>query len=341
MEAMLIIAAVAAGAGVALWLLRSRQDGRTAASDARLDARLAGMRADLERVSELVHALERSRERQYGALAEQIAAAGARTAELSETTRALREALASSQARGQWGERMAEDVLRAAGFAEGVNYRKQRALDGGGIPDFTFLLPEGREVCMDVKFPLDNYLRHLRATSDPEAAQARSAFLRDVRGHVRALARRGYLDGDTTVDCLLLFIPNEQLYAFLCEEDPDLLDDALGQKVVLCSPMTLFAVLAVIREAVEVFQLARTSDEILAALGGFAKQWGAFTEQLDKLGTHLERAESAFEALTTTRRRQLERQLDRVEDLRTARGIEPADPDNHLRALPDTGREVG
>jgi DNA recombination protein RmuC len=265
------------------------------------------------------------------------ASAGARAAELSETTQALREALASGKARGQWGERMAEDVLRAAGLAEGVSYRRQRAVESGGVPDFAFLLPGGREVRMDVKFPLDNYLRYLRAESAADAERARSAFLRDVRGHVRALARRDYLDPDVTVDCLLLFIPNERLYGFLCEEDPELVDDALRHKVVLCSPMTLFAVLAVIRQAVEVFQLARTSDEILAALGAFTKQWEAFTDQFDRLGTHLERAQNAFEALATTRRRQLERQLDRIEDLRGSRAL---DPSARLRSVA-ADREAG
>jgi DNA recombination protein RmuC len=345
-DAVAVIAAFVAGLAAAAWLLRARvraPEGGAAATvharEGRLDARLDTLSAELGKVTDLVRMLERDRERQYGALTEQIAAAGARAAELSDTTQVLREALASGKARGQWGERLAEDVLQAAGFTEGVSYRKQRAVAGGGIPDFAFLLPEGREVRMDVKFPLDNYLRYVRAAGDPERDQARSAFLRDARGHVRALARRDYLDPDVTVDCLLLFIPNEQVYGFLHETDPSLLDDALRQKVVLCSPMTLFAVLAVIRQAVDVFQLARTGDEILSALGGFAKQWGAFTDQLDKLGTHLDRAHGAFEAVATTRRRQLERQLEQVEDLRSARGLDAA-LDRPLRAL-RADREAG
>src|SRR3989442_690290 len=84
----------------------------------------------------------------------------------AEPTRKLREALSSSKARGQGGERMAEDVLRLAGLLEGVNYRKQTTIDGAGRPDYTFLLPNGRVMHMDVKFPLDNYVRHLEAGSD-------------------------------------------------------------------------------------------------------------------------------------------------------------------------------
>jgi DNA anti-recombination protein RmuC len=70
------------------------------------------------------------------------------------------------------------------------------------------------------------------------------------------------------------------------------------------------------------FQLARTSDEILGLLGGFAKEWERFCGQLDALGTSIERAGRAYDALQGTRRRQLQRQLDRIEDLRQQRDIE-------------------
>ncbi|MEX2420799.1 MAG: DNA recombination protein RmuC, partial [Actinomycetota bacterium] len=86
-------------------------------------------------------------------------------------------------------------------------------------------------------------------------------------------------------------------------------------------PTTLFAVLAVIRQSVDRFALERTSDEILQLLGGFAKQWGAFTDGMDKLGRGLETTQRAFDALSTTRRSQLERQLDQIEELRSRRGV--------------------
>ena len=62
---------------------------------------------------------------------------------------------------------MAEDVLRLSGFIEGVNYLKQKTLEtAAGRPDYTFPLPQGRKVNMDVKFPLDNYVRFLEAERD-------------------------------------------------------------------------------------------------------------------------------------------------------------------------------
>src|SRR5206468_9440445 len=184
---------------------------------------------------------------------------------------------ASPKARGQWGERMADDVLRAAGLLDGVNYRKQTAITGGTIPDFTFLLPHDLVLHMDVKFPVDNYLRYLEAATDTDRNAACAAFLRDVRTRVKEIAGRGYADPATTAGYVLLFIPNESVYAFIQEHDRELGDLALGQDVVLCSPFTLFAVLGVIRKTVDCALLERASDEILVALSRFSDQWGRFS----------------------------------------------------------------
>ena len=100
-----------------------------------------------------------------------------------------------------------------------------------------------------------------------------------MRDRVKELTTRGYLDaGDETVDCLLLFIPNEQVYAFVQEHDRAILDDALRNKIVVCSPLTLYAVLAVVRQAVDNFQLERTSNEILGLLGEFSLQWEKYVD---------------------------------------------------------------
>ena len=209
-----------------------------------------------------------------------------------------------------------------AGFVDGIQYRKQKAVGGGGIPDYTFLLPQGLSLHMDVKFPLDNYLRHLEAEGEGERARLRDAFLRDVRARVREVCTRDYICPERdTVDYCLLFIPNEQVYAFIHEHDATLLDEGLRQKVVFCSPLTLYAVLVVIRQAVQNFALERTSNEILSLLGRFRRQWEKYTECMDGLGKRLDAAQREFQALTTTRARQLERPLDRLDQLRRDRGL--------------------
>jgi DNA recombination protein RmuC len=121
---------------------------------------------------------------------------------------------------------------------------------------------------------------------------------------------------------MLIFIPNEQVYGFIHENDPHLLDEALRRKVVLCSPLTLFAILAVIRQASENFKLARQTNEILGALGDFNKQWGMFKDQMSKVERILESSQRAYAELMTTRTRQLDKQVERVDDLRVTAGLD-------------------
>jgi len=300
-----------------------------------IDAHLRQMAETLTRLAKQVEDTDRTRAESHGILKTRLEEANKATLQLQQTTAQLREALSSSQRRGQWGERMAEDVLRLAGLVENVNYHKQASLETGGRPDFTFLLPQDRLLHMDVKFPLDNYLRYLDANNEGSAEAARKDFLRDVRSHIKSVTGREYIDpGNGTVDYVLLFIPNEQLYGFLHEHDPGLMDDSLRQRVVLCSPLTLYAVLAVIRQAAEAQRLQEASGEILLLLAAFKKQWEGFAKSFDTLGRRLDAAVEEYRALTTTRTRQLERQLERIEDLRAARGL-PADS----TAQQEAGRE--
>jgi DNA recombination protein RmuC len=290
------------------------------------EQRVQDVSAELKRVTDLVARLQHERAQQHGEVVQRLDQTAAATSALAQTAQGLREVLASPKSRGQWGERMADDVLRAAGFVEGVNYRRQQTLDGGRRPDFTFLLPQDVELNMDVKFPIDNYVRYLEATTDTDRDAARVAFVRDVRNRVKEITGREYIDPARTVDHVLLFIPNEAVYAFIHESDAELLDRALTSRVVMCSPSTLFAVLAVVRQSTRQFLFERTSTEILECLTRFVKQWDKFAEQVDKVGRHLDTLSTSFDDLRGTRRRQLEKELDRIEVLQSQHDLAAASP---------------
>jgi DNA recombination protein RmuC len=281
-----------------------------------------GVQVELSRMATLVNELRQESARQSGQVNTGLEQAVRATSSLAATTQSLQRALASPKARGQWGERMAEDVLRSAGFMAGINYTKQTRLATGRVPDYTFPLPHGHVVHMDVKFPIDNYLRWLDADSDQVRAGHVRQFQRDVRQRIKELAGRDYVDPETTVDYLLLFVPNESVYGFLHEHDETLIDEAIAQKVILCSPTTLFAVLAVIRQAVDNFLVERRSDEILAALAGLREQWDRWSEPIEKMRRGLQSAQRAFDDLAGPRYRQFARQLEKLEAVRDNRDPE-------------------
>ena len=289
-----------------------------------IDQSLESMRTDLRKMEELVSGFERDRTLKYGELSSQLRTAAQQTSRLQETADHLRQALVSTKARGQWGERMAEDVLRLAGFVEGVNYLRQKVLDGAASrPDYTFQLPQGRKVNMDVKFPLNSFLRYLETESEIERETHKTQFLRDVRARIKEVTSRDYINPeDETLDYVLVFIPNEQVYAFINQNDPALLDEALKSKVILCSPFTLFAILAIIRQAMDNFHTEQTKGEMLRHLGRFYKEWEKFRDTMDKAGKKLDEARDEFQRMITTRRNKLEKPLYEIEDLRRQKGIE-------------------
>lgn len=291
-----------------------------------IDRQLEDMGGKLEAVSGLMRDLEKDRALKFGELSDRLRDVSERTADLTRTTGSLREALSSSRARGQWGERMAEDVLRMAGFMEGINYSRQKTIQGSGTrPDFTFFLPNGMRLNMDVKFPFDNYMAWLEAPAGADREKSCRSFLRDVRARIREVASRDYIDpAQSTVDYALLFIPNEQVYSFIHEQEPGMIDEALKLRVIFCSPVTLYAVLSVVRQAVDNFTLEETSKEILGLFGSFRKQWDEFLKRLEHLGRQIEAARDDYEQLITTRRRSLDKPLERIEEIRQLRNIEAA-----------------
>ncbi|HEM49002.1 MAG TPA: DNA recombination protein RmuC [Caldithrix sp.] len=295
-----------------------------------IDETLKNMKSELEKVQEVVKKVENERKESFGQLTSQIRQSVEQTKQLQDVTNQLNTALSSSQIRGQWGERMAEDVLRLAGFIEGINYLKQKSISGSSSrPDFTFLLPKNLKVNMDVKFPLNNYMAFLQADSESDKSGFKNQFLKDVRTRVKEVTTRDYINPtDNTVDYVIVFIPNEQVYSFINENDPSIMDDALRSKVILSSPVTLYAILAIIRQAIDNFNLEKTAAEILSLLGEFNKQWNNFKEGMDKMGNRLDDAQKEFQKLVTTRTTQLERPLLKIDAIRSDNRLQPPDEDN-------------
>ena len=286
-----------------------------------IDQQLNQMSATLGQVRTLMTDMQAQSGERLSALTTEIRNTADQTKQLTETTNSLRETLANSRARGAWGERMAEDVLRAAGLLPNIHYTKQTTTAAGTRPDFTFKLPKDLYLNMDVKFPLDNYLRALEAESDAEQERLEQLFLKDVRGHVKAVASREYIDPESgTVDCAILFIPLEQVYGFIFQLDSTLLENSLESRVVLCSPFSLFGVLSVIRQASESFSMQQTAGEMLTLLAAFSKEWSRYADALEKLESDFQRLSNDFDTLTGTRRRALDRQLLKLENLRTTQG---------------------
>ena len=223
---------------------------------------------------------------------------------LAQQTSNLNNVLSSSQARGQWGERMAEDLLHAAGLIEGINYEKQDTIAGGGRPDYTFLMPPNRVLYMDVKIPMDSYTKCMTATNAPSREVAKREFIIAARARVTELQKRDYVVSTTqhSLDYVLLFVPNESITGFIHEADPTLIDWALERKVVLCSPLTLYSFLVVVRQATESFHTEETAAQIMQMMGKFRKQWENYVKSLEKVKRNFDNMQEELDDLTVGKR---------------------------------------
>ena len=220
---------------------------------------------------------------------------------------------------------MAEDILRIVGMIENKNYIKQKTIEGSrSRPDFTFLLPNNLKVNMDVKFPYNQYKTYIETDNEVERDKAKKQFLNSVRGRIKEVTSRDYINPeDNTVDYVLVFIPIEQVYTFINEQDSTIIDDALKQKVILCSPLTLYAMLALIRQAIDNFNLQQSSRKIQELLGGFSKQWSKFIDSMKTVGDRLISTQKAYDEMIGARSRQLDRQVKAIDNINRADGISP------------------
>lgn len=290
-----------------------------------IDQRLNNIKEELDKIElSLKKFNEESGSKMTGVSARLDTAAQVIT-ELRGSTSRLNEILGSSQKRGEWGERMAKDILDLAGLKENLNYSKQESTESGR-PDFTFILPNGNKINMDSKFPLANYKAYVESASQADKDKQLKAFLSDSRSRMKEIAKKDYINPEEgTLDYAIMFIPNEQVFNFINENDPAFIDDAIKMKVVVCSPFTLYAFVAVIRQAAENFKMEKTSREILAHLGRFAKQWEEFKCQFDAVGSAIDNTRKEYEKLTTTRARLLESSLKAVERIREDQDITAAE----------------
>jgi DNA recombination protein RmuC len=283
-----------------------------------LESVVRALEGRLKDYEQLLRSWETDRAQKFGALEKELTSAAQATLRLQDTTGKLTNILGNVKLRGQWGERMAEDIIRRAGLLESVNYLKQSQLAGSASkPDFTFLLPDGRSVNMDVKFPLDNYLKMVNAVSDTERDQASREFIRNARTRVKELQSRDYIDPAVkTLDFVLLFIPNEQVFGYIHEAAPEFMDEALVQKVVLCSPFTLYATLAVIRQAHQNFRVEKDMHKIIQDIEIFVKHYATFKVRFDEMEKLIGELDANFRDIREKSFKNIDVKIRHIDDYR-------------------------
>jgi len=185
---------------------------------------------------------------------------------------------------------------------------------------------------VDSKFPMNNLWRSAQAENEAERKTYEAAFIRDARDRVNELTSRDYVQANT-VDLIVMFVASEAVFSYILEHDPGIYEHAMRQKIVIAGPFGLFALLSTIKQGANNLVVAKRSQEILALMQTFTIQWEKFAAGLELLGKKLQQVDKTYDALTSTRRSQLDRVLARIDSL-------PDSDEEMALASPDGAKSV-
>lgn len=237
---------------------------------------------------------------------------------LSKDVVSLRNIMEGNQSRGQYGEYQLNMVLNNV-FGDTVGcyqeqYTIKRSRDGDDVrADAVVFMPEpNKMICIDSKFPFQDYERLFNAESDEERDNHKKEFARAVKQHITVIKDKYIVDGKTAPEALM-FIPNDGVFAFIHHELNEVVEYAREKKVIITSPSTLPAILVTINMVRIETERAKNVKEIskqLSMLGKqfelFSREWESFSKQLDtasktreKLDSRVSRITNKFDAIAS------------------------------------------
>jgi DNA recombination protein RmuC len=232
---------------------------------------------------------------------ETIDKAQANIEKLSGNVLSLQDILSNKQTRGAFGEIQLTDIVGKALPKD--SYTLQATLSNGKRADCLIHLPNPPgPIVIDAKFPLEAY-EALRRAENPTELNAAARDLRtSVRGHIKAIAEKYIIDGETA-DGALMFLPSEAVYAELHANFPELVRDGFDVKVWIVSPTTCMATLHTMRAILKDARMREQAGAIRSTLKQLHRDVELVVERVDKLNTHFGQARQDLEGISTAAER--------------------------------------
>lgn len=246
----------------------------------------------LQKTEQQIHAMEKERQAAYGSLSKHLETMAQTQRSLQNETRNLVNALRRPEVRGQWGEMTLKRLAELAGMVEHCDFAEQvqvKTDEGVLRPDMMVRMPDGRNIVVDAKTPLDAYITAVEKDNPEERQQALERHARQLRERVRELAGKAYWKQfANTPDFVVLFIPGDQFLSAALDIDKGLLEEALANKVILATPTSFVALLRAVAYGWRQQSLAENAEKIRQVGEELYGRLVTFSEHLGKVGKSLE-----------------------------------------------------
>ena len=253
----------------------------------------------LKTFNERVEKIEERRTQTDASLKQQLQQLAESQVQLSKTTGSLVQALRAPQVRGQWGEMQLRRTVEMAGMINYCDFEEQASVETSDgqrqRPDMIIRLPNERVVVVDSKVPLAAYLDALQSEDPDHQKERMVAHARHIRDHIKALSAKSYwTQFENTPEFVVLFIPNETIFSAALEQDPQLIEQGVLNKVILATPTTLIALLKAIAYGWQQEAIAREAKEIAALGKELYERVSVVTGHFTKLGKSLDQSVGCY-----------------------------------------------
>ena len=240
--------------------------------------------------------LETKRADAYARLDQQVTNTTGLLDTLRTETTNLSSALRRNDARGRWGELQLRRIIEMIGMSEHVSFdeQKQQVGDGSGRPDVTIHLPNNRVLYVDSKAPMNSYLDAINEVDPDRRKTLFDAHANALKGHIKALTNRNYIDDKESLNYVIMFIPTESSLAAAFEVYPNLIEDAAQAKVVLTSPTSLVIALNTIAMLWQEDTQVRNAQEMIKESGDLYGRLITFINHFSKVGDNLKRSMDTY-----------------------------------------------
>ena len=252
------------------------------------------LRTELEKLDQYVRDLESKREGAYEQIGGQLDLLKELQGSLQDQTRTLANALSAPSTRGRWGEIQLHKLVELAGLEEHVDFEEQEST-ASGRPDMVVKLPQRGSLPVDSKVTLGAYVSAMEAQDDATAKAKLAEHSRAMKTRVRELSQKAYWDQlDNTAEIVVMFVPIEAALGAAFQQDPELFEYAITNKVLIASPVVLFALLKAVGYGWQQQSLVENATEIAAQGTVLYDRIGTFVGFIQDVGTHLKRSVESY-----------------------------------------------